>query len=147
MLLAGRRGPRGPAQPRRAAVSATWQPRSYLSTRTAGRGRNLQEETRDQIRLKVMSWIRIRSRIQVRSWIRSRIKLQMTCQNKWNMSLFEHFFKVLSLYLEARIRIRIIFKGRIQIRIKVTIRIRIRIRNRIRIKVMRIGNTVAVYTA
>ncbi len=27
-------------------------------------------------------------------------------QNVWNMSLFEHFFKVLSLYLEARIRIR-----------------------------------------
>jgi hypothetical protein len=31
----------------------------------------------------------------------------MTSQNIWNMSLFEHFFKGLSLYLEARIRIRI----------------------------------------
>jgi hypothetical protein len=31
----------------------------------------------------------------------------MTSQNAWKMSLFEHFFKVLSLYLEARIRIRI----------------------------------------
>ncbi len=75
------------------------------------------------------------------------------------MSLFENFFKVLSLYLEARIRIRnrIKVKGRIRIRIKVTSRIRIRIRikgtssiriricikgkSRIRIKVMRIRNT------
>jgi hypothetical protein len=40
-------------------------------------------------------------------------------QTVWNMRLFEHFFKVLSLYLEARILIRI--------RIKVTIWIRIRI--------------------
>jgi hypothetical protein len=27
--------------------------------------------------------------------------LQTTCQNVWNMSTFQHFFKVLSLYLEA----------------------------------------------
>jgi hypothetical protein len=51
----------------------------------------------------------------------------------WNMSLFEHFFKVpqtvLSLYLEARIRIRM--------RIKVTSRIRIRIC----VKVMQISNS------
>ncbi len=40
------------------------------------------------------------------------------------MSLFEHFFKVLSLYWEARIRIRVKWKGRIWIRIKVTSRIR-----------------------
>jgi hypothetical protein len=35
--------------------------------------------------------------------------LQMTSQNVWNLSLFEHFFKgfELSLYLDARIRIRI----------------------------------------
>jgi hypothetical protein len=46
--------------------------------------------------------------------------------NVWNMRLFEHFFKVLSLYLEARTLIRI--------RIKVTIWIRIRI------NVMRIRN-------
>ncbi len=31
----------------------------------------------------------------------------MISQNVWNMSLFEHFFKVLSLYLEALIWIRI----------------------------------------
>ncbi len=51
------------------------------------------------------------------------------------MSLvFKYFFKVLSLYLEARIRIKV--KGRIQIRIKVTSRIQICI------KVMRISDTV-----
>jgi hypothetical protein len=44
------------------------------------------------------------------------------------MSLFEEFFKVLSLCQEARIRIRINVKGWIRIRIKVTNRIRIRIR-------------------
>jgi hypothetical protein len=45
------------------------------------------------------------------------------------MSLFDHFFKVLNLYLEARIRIRIKVKSkqvRIHIRIKVTNRILIR---------------------
>jgi hypothetical protein len=41
------------------------------------------------------------------------------------MSLFKHFFKILSLYLEARIRIKV--KSRIRIRIKVTSKIRIRI--------------------
>ena len=41
-----------------------------------------------------------------------------------DMSLFKHFFKVLSLYLEARIRIRIKVANRIRIRIKVTKRIR-----------------------
>jgi hypothetical protein len=58
--------------------------------------------------------------------------LQMTSQNVWNMSLSEHFFKVLSLYLAARIQIRIKVKGRIRIRIKVTSRIRILIRIRIK---------------
>jgi hypothetical protein len=43
----------------------------------------------------------------VKSWIRIRIILQITSQNVWNMSLFEHFFKALSLYWEAKIRIRI----------------------------------------
>jgi hypothetical protein len=38
------------------------------------------------------------------------IQMQMTSHNVWNMSLFKHFFKVLSLYLEARIRIRIRIK-------------------------------------
>ncbi len=41
-------------------------------------------------------------------------------QNVWNVSLFEHFFKALSLYLEAKIRVRIKVKGRIRIRNKVT---------------------------
>ncbi len=57
------------------------------------------------------------------------------------MSLFEYFFKVLSLYLEARIqiRIRIKVKRRIRIHIKVTSRIRMRIR----FKLMQIRNTIA----
>jgi hypothetical protein len=38
---------------------------------------------------------------------RIRINLQMTSQKVRNISLHEHFFTVLSLYLEARIRIRI----------------------------------------
>jgi hypothetical protein len=46
------------------------------------------------------------------------------------MSLVEHFFKVLSLFLEPgiRIQIRIKVKGRIRIRIKEISRIRIRIK-------------------
>jgi hypothetical protein len=56
--------------------------------------------------------IRIRIHIIVMSWIR------MTSQNVWAMSLFEHFFKVFSFYLEARIRIRIKMTSRIRIRIK-----------------------------
>jgi hypothetical protein len=52
--------------------------------------------------------IRIRIHIEVICWIRIRINLQMTSQYVWNMSLFEHFFnKVLSLYLEARIQIKV----------------------------------------
>jgi hypothetical protein len=61
----------------------------------------------------------------------------MTSQNVWNLSLFDYFFKVLSFFLEAKIRIRIKVKGRIRIRIKVTSRIRIQVR----IKVMWIRNT------
>jgi hypothetical protein len=53
---------------------------------------------------------------------------------EYEPSLFEHFLKVLSLYLEASIWIRI------GIRIRVIIRIRIHIR--IHIKVMRIHNSV-----
>ncbi len=46
--------------------------------------------------------IRIRIRIKGLSW--TRISLQMTSQNVWNRSLFEHFFQgFLILYLEARI--------------------------------------------
>jgi hypothetical protein len=44
---------------------------------------------------KIMIRIRIRIRIKVISWIRNRIliciNLQMTSQNVWNMSRFEHF--------------------------------------------------------
>jgi hypothetical protein len=58
------------------------------------------------IRIKVISWIRIRINLQIRikviSWFRIRINLQMMSQNVRNRSLFEHFSKVLSLYLEAR---------------------------------------------
>jgi hypothetical protein len=66
--------------------------------------------------------IRIRIRINVISWIWNRIRInsQMTSQNVWNMSLFGHFFKGLSLYLAARIwiRIRIMVKSRTRIYIK-----------------------------
>jgi hypothetical protein len=79
-----------------------------------------------RICITVISCIRIRNR--VISWIRMCINLQMTSLNVWNMSLFEHLFKVLSLYLEARIRIRIKVKSRIRIRMKVKGRIRIRIK-------------------
>jgi hypothetical protein len=64
------------------------------------------------------------------------------------MSQSEHFFKILSHYLEAMIRIRIEVKGRILIliRIKVTIRIWIRINGiRFRINVMRIRDRNTVW--
>jgi hypothetical protein len=79
----------------------------------------------DRIRIKEISWIR--------NWSRIRISLQITSQNVWNLSLFLHFYKGLSLYLEARIWIRI------RKRIRVISRIPIRIR--IRINVVRIHNT------
>ncbi len=60
----------------------------------------------------------------IRNRIRIRIDLQMTGQNVLNMSLFEHFLKGLSLYLEARIWIWI----RIMVKIGIRIRIRIRIK-------------------
>jgi hypothetical protein len=82
-----------------------------------------------------MSWIWIRIQLITLMRIRIRNNLQITRQNVRNKSLFEHFFKVLSLYMEARIRIRIKMKGRIRIRIKVTSRIRICI------NVRRIHNT------
>jgi hypothetical protein len=86
-----------------------------------------------RIRIKMINWIQ--------TWIR--INLQMTSHNAWKMGFLEHFFKVLSLYLEARIRIRIriciIVRGMIRIRIKMKNKIRIRIRfevtNRIRIRI------------
>jgi hypothetical protein len=81
--------------------------------------------------------------------------LQMTSHNVWTMSLYEHFFKSLSLYLVARIWIRIQIQSnknqdshqikiRIQIRIQIGIKVMSRIR--IRIKVIRIHNTGVWYT-
>jgi hypothetical protein len=77
-----------------------------------------------------------RIRINVISWTRIRIgiSLQLTSQSVWKMSLFEHFSKVLSLYLEGYVRIRIKVKKGVRIHIKGTSRIR-------RYKVMRIRNT------
>jgi hypothetical protein len=79
----------------------------------------------------------------------------MRSRNVWKLILFKHLFTVLSLYLEARILIRIRNRikvtGRIRIRIKLTSRIRIRIRIkvtkriRIRINVMRIRKTAYRY--
>jgi hypothetical protein len=93
------------------------------------------------IKLKVRIWIRIRILIKVISWIRIRIRisinLQITSLNISNICLFEHFFKVLSLYLEARIRIRIRIKVKGRIRIRICIRIKVTSRTRIRIKVIR----------
>ncbi len=77
-----------------------------------------------RIGINLISWIRIRIHIKVKSWIRIRIILQMKSHNVWEMILFNHVFKDLRLYLEARIQIRIKVKGRIRIRIKL-----IRIRN------------------
>ncbi len=68
-------------------------------------------------------WIRIRIKLKGRIRIRGPDPHQSDkldadphqfaddSQNVWNMSLFEHFFKVLSLYLEAKIRVRIKVKG------------------------------------
>ncbi len=60
------------------------------------------------IRIKLKGRIRIQIRIKVISWTRIliRINLQMASQNVWNVSLFQNFFEVFSLYLEAGIRIR-----------------------------------------
>ncbi len=88
-------------------------------------------------------------------WIRFRINLQMTSQHEWHMSLFEHFLKSLSHYLEARIRIQIHIRVKSRIRItyiygsgsashtskdpdphqiKIRIQIRIKMIDRIRIR-------------
>ncbi len=65
------------------------------------------------IRIRIKFQGRIRIRINVIRWIRIHIhihqsdKLDQFADDKQNeRSLFEHFFKVLSLYLEAKIRIR-----------------------------------------
>jgi hypothetical protein len=65
-------------------------------------------------------------------------------QNVWYMSLFEHFSKVLGLFiwkLGIQIRIRIKVKGKIPIRISFSIKGTSKIRIHIRIKVTRIRNT------
>jgi hypothetical protein len=92
----------------------------------------------DPVRIRVISCIRIRMRI----------NLQITSQNVWNMSLFEHFFKVSSFYLETRILIdphphlsRIQVCMKVKGRIRIRIRIKMTSRIRIRIKVTRIRNT------
>jgi hypothetical protein len=46
-------------------------------------------------------------KIRIRIWIRIRLNFQIKSQNAWNTSLFEHFFKSLSPYLEAGIQIRV----------------------------------------
>jgi hypothetical protein len=63
--------------------------------------------------------IRIRIRIKVISWFRIRISLQMTSQNVWNMSLFEHFLDQIKIRIRIRTGINIKVINRIRIRIKV----------------------------
>ncbi len=58
-------------------------------------------QTKLKGRIRNRIWIRIK----VISWIWIRLDFQITSQNVRNISLNEHFFKVLSLFLEARIRI------------------------------------------
>ncbi len=91
----------------------------------------------------------IRIHIKVICWIRNRINLEIRSQNVWRISLFEHFFKSLSLYLKARIWIRIRIHIKVkksdpdphQIKIRIRIRIRVTSRVRILINEMRIHNT------
>ncbi len=64
-----------------------------------------------------MLWTRIRICIKLKGRIRIRINLQM--------SLFEHFFKVLGHYFEVWLRIRIRIKVKCRIRIWILIRIKV----------------------
>jgi hypothetical protein len=66
-----------------------------------------------------------------------RINLPMTSHNVWDMSLFEHIFQGLSLYLEAmnRFPIRNKEKGRIWIWIRINVASRIQIQILIKMKV------------
>ncbi len=74
-----------------------------------------------RIRIRIKLEVRIRIRIKVISWIRTRIRIKNNkldphphqfaddkpeCM-EYEPTCHEHFFKVLSLYLKARIRIRI----------------------------------------
>jgi hypothetical protein len=74
------------------------------------------------ILIKLKGSILIRIRIKLISWLRIRINFEMTSQNVWNVSVFEKGFDSL---FGPTIRIRIKVKGRIRIRIctKVTSRI------------------------
>jgi hypothetical protein len=93
---------------------------------------------------RILIRICIRIKVKGRIRIRIRINLQMTSQNVWNMSLFEHVSHgFLSFYLEARIRIRICIRIKVKGRIRIQIRIKLTSRIRIRIKVMQIRNTVS----
>jgi hypothetical protein len=103
----------------------------------------LKGEIRIWIHINVKSWIRNRIRIKVINWNRIRINLQMTSQIVWKMSLFEHFSKVLSLYLEARIRTRFRIKLKGRIRIWISINVISWIPNCIRIKVIN-GNRIRI---
>jgi hypothetical protein len=66
--------------------------------------------------------ILIRIRIKVISWIRIRINLQIISQNFGKWAHFSIFSRFMSIYLEARFRIwnRIKVKGRIRTGMKVT---------------------------
>ncbi len=130
----------------------------------------MEKEIVDIQKLAKKNWIRIHTRNNAKdTWqsldrdpqwnqcgsatMQASVNLQMTGQNVWNMRLFENFFKVLSLSLEARVRICITGKSRIRIQIELTCRIRIRINRTsriwIRIKMtsrMRIRNTDSNHT-
>jgi hypothetical protein len=85
----------------------------------------LKSGIRFRISINVISWIRIRVRIKVKSWIRIRFNLQMTSRNVLKISIFEIFLKVVSHYLEARIRIRIWMRIKVKGRIRIRIRIKV----------------------
>jgi hypothetical protein len=76
--------------------------------------RSASNKNPDPYQIKIRIRIRIKVISSIRKQIRIRITLQMTSQNVWNVSLFEHFFKDLSLYLEARIWIQIRIRTRIK---------------------------------
>ncbi len=96
---------------------------SFWSPGSASGSESASNKNTDTYQIKIRIWIRIRIRIKVISWIRICIDLQITIQNVRNISLFEHFSKGYSLYLEARIWIWI--RIRIPIRVKSRVRIHI----------------------
>jgi hypothetical protein len=103
---------------------AVWQLRTTVWAIYCLSRRNLGYNNAQQEKYEIFySVLRMRIRIKVKSWTRIRIpnNSQATSLNVWNMSLFEHFFKILSLYLQGRIRIRIKVKSWIRIRIGVKV--------------------------